>query len=114
MQEGGRMAPIRVAERSQGVKQGCPLSPTLFGLYIDDLEEEIMAAAAAGEALDLPVLGGQPLPLWRERRAGCRGRRRRRRGPALLRELPQAGGHLPGSPSSGSRLEGRRLRLQRG
>lgn len=52
----------RPFQAHQGVKQGCPLSPTLFGLYIDDLEEEIMAAAAAGEALDLPVLGGQPLP----------------------------------------------------
>lgn len=56
---GGAECPFQA---HQGVKQGCPLSPTLFGLYIDDLEEEIMAAAERGEALDLPVVGGQRLP----------------------------------------------------
>ena len=40
-----------------GLKQGCPLSPTLFGLYIDDFEAEVRAAAQRGEELDLPVLG---------------------------------------------------------
>jgi hypothetical protein len=42
-----------------GVKQGCPLSPTLFGLYIDDLETIIVERA---NGLDLPALGDSPLP----------------------------------------------------
>lgn len=42
-----------------GVKQGCPLSPTLFGLYIDDFELEL---AASSRVLDLPSLGGRRLP----------------------------------------------------
>ena len=33
-----------------GLKQGCPLSSTFFGLYQDDFEDEVMAAAHAGGA----------------------------------------------------------------
>ena len=44
-----------------GVKQGCPLSPTLFGLYIDDFEAEVMGRLG----LALPRLGmGHAPPLF--------------------------------------------------
>ena len=45
-----------------GLKQGCPLSPTLFGMYIDDFEEWIAEAVAGGAQLDLPLLAG--LAVW--------------------------------------------------
>ena len=52
----------RCFKTRMGVKQGCPLSPILFGLYLDDFEagllEEVGAQAAA-----LPCwASGEPLP----------------------------------------------------
>ena len=38
-----------------GVKQGCPLSPTLFGLCIDKLEE-VVNKVAREDGLNVPKL----------------------------------------------------------
>ncbi|MCO5550606.1 hypothetical protein L7F22_004094 [Adiantum nelumboides] len=37
--------------RYPGVKQGCPLSSTLFGLYIDEISDYILRAGGAGSDL---------------------------------------------------------------
>ena len=43
-----------------GVKQGCPLSPTLLGMYLDDLERVFMVHH---EMLDLPEISLQRVPV---------------------------------------------------
>lgn len=54
---GGELTPT--FQSLMGVKQGCPLSPTLFGLYIDDFEAVVLGSATG---LALPALGGGPAP----------------------------------------------------
>ena len=42
-----------------GVKQGCPLSATLFGLFVDGLEQHLMDTLGH----DAPCLSGALIPL---------------------------------------------------
>ena len=47
-----------IIQSTIGVKQGCPLSPTLFGLYIDEMAEYLEKKGGKGAQL-----GGTQIPL---------------------------------------------------
>ena len=61
---GSKGAPF---ESTQGVKQGCPLSPPLFGFFVETFGDYVRAKdqhmGAAMAAGDCPVVDGQRIPL---------------------------------------------------
>ena len=57
-----RMVSLNTFYVTKGVKQGCPLSHTLFGLCIDKLEE-VVNRVAKEEELDAPKLMQQVILL---------------------------------------------------